>query len=75
MKILIIDTGGNILSLKKIINYCGYDADILTSDKDINDYSILFLPGIGSFDNPIKKLKELSLLDLFSNANFFQAKC
>ena len=54
MKIGILETGGNILSLKKILNYIGFDSNLINSKKNINDFDIYILPGIGSFDNPLK---------------------
>ncbi len=68
MKIAILETGGNILSLKKIINYIGFNSHLVNSSKNINDFNIYIVPGIGSFDNPLKKLEDLSLLEFFSNS-------
>ncbi len=74
MKIGILETGGNILSLKKILNYIGFDTNLINSKKNINDFDIYILPGIGSFDNPLKKLKDLSLLEFFSNSSNLKNK-
>ena len=74
MKIGILETGGNILSLKKILNYIGFDSNLINSKKNINDFDIYILPGIGSFDNPLKKLKDLSLLEFFSNSSNLKNK-
>ena len=56
MKIAIIDSGGNILSLQKILRVSGYESDIIKSPKSLDKYEAYILPGIGSFDNPINKL-------------------
>lgn len=74
MKIGILETGGNILSLKKILNYIGFDTNLINSKKNINDFDIYILPGIGSFDNPLKKLKNLSLLEFFANSSNLKNK-
>ena len=74
MKIGILETGGNILSLKKILNYIGFDSNLINSKKNINDFDIYILPGIGSFDNPLKKLKNLSLLEFFANSSNLKNK-
>ena len=74
MKIGILETGGNILSLKKILNYIGFDSNLINSKENINDFDIYILPGIGSFDNPLKKLKDLSLLEFFSNSSNLKNK-
>ena len=74
MKIGILETGGNILSLKKILSYIGFDSNLINSKENINDFDIYILPGIGSFDNPLKKLKDLSLLEFFSNSSNLKNK-
>ena len=74
MKIAIVDSGGNILSLQKILNFCGYESDIIKSSKDLENYDAYILPGIGSFDNPLNKLKNMSLLDFFSRSENFKDK-
>ena len=74
MKLAIVDSGGNVMSLKKILNYSGYDSEIINSNKDIKKYDSYILPGIGSFDNPINRLKEISLLNFFSDIKNFENK-
>lgn len=74
MKIAIIESGGNVHSLKKILNFSGFDSYIVDSPKNINDFNTYILPGIGSFDNPLKKLKDLSLLEFFSKPSNFENK-
>ncbi len=67
MKILIINAGGNILSLKNILFHCGFEAKIY-EDKDIlNDFDLVFLPGIGSFDKVIENLKKINLIEQLKN--------
>ncbi len=74
MKLAIINSGGNVMSLKKILNYSGFDPEIVNSKENINSYDNYILPGIGSFDNPINQLKKISLLDFFSDCNNFKNK-
>ena len=74
MKIAIIDSGGNILSLQKILRVSGYESDIIKSPKSLDKYEAYILPGIGSFDNPINKLKDMSLLNFFSRSENFKNK-
>ncbi len=68
MRIAILETGGNVLSLKKILNYIGFDPHLVNSRENINNFDIYILPGIGSFDSPITKLKNFSLLEFFTNS-------
>ena len=74
MKIAIIESGGNLQSLKKILNFSGFETFIVNSSENINDFNIYILPGIGSFDNPLNKLKDLSLLEFFSKPSNFEKK-
>ena len=74
MKIAIIESGGNLQSLKKILNFSGFETFIVNSSENINDFNIYILPGIGSFDNPLNKLKDLSLLEFFSNPLILRKK-
>lgn len=61
---VIIDYGvGNIFSLSKAIEYCGYKA-ILTDNLELIDKaSHLFLPGVGSFERAVLELKKRSLFN------------
>ncbi len=62
MKILIINAGGNILSLKNILFHCGFEAKIY-DDKDVlSDFDLVFLPGVGSFDTVIENLNKINLI-------------
>lgn len=62
--ITIIDYGlGNILSIQNAIKYLGHKT-ILTSDpKIIQKNNILILPGVGSFNDAMKKLNKLKITD------------
>ena len=74
MKIAIVDSGGNILSLQKILSFSGYESEIIKSSKNLENYDAYVLPGIGSFDNPLNKLKNMSLLNFFSQSENFKNK-
>ena len=69
MKILIINAGGNILSLKNILLHCGFEAKIYEKNDNLNDFDLVFLPGIGAFDKVIENLKKLNLIDQLKNLN------
>jgi len=74
MKIAIINIGGNVFSLKKILNFCGFEVHILEDKSKIDEYNAYILPGIGSFDNPLNRLNDLSMLDYFSEPINFNNK-
>ena len=58
-KIAIIDYGlGNVNSVKNMIYKAGGLAEIVSDPTKLVDYEILILPGIGSFDNAVAKLKK-----------------
>ncbi len=69
MKILIINSGGNILSLKNILFHCGFNAKIYDDRDILKDFDLVFLPGIGSFDKVIDNLKKIKLIEQLKNLN------
>ena len=63
-KIGIINYGmGNPLSINNMFLKAGGLPIMVKSKVEINSVDILVLPGVGSFDNAIKKLDELDLID------------
>ena len=58
-KITIIDQGiSNVGSVKRAINSLGFDAIITKKNIDIDQSTHIILPGVGSFNNGMKRLKE-----------------
>jgi len=58
IKIGIIDCNfGNIASLINSIKFLGYDYKVINETKKLNDISHLILPGVGSFNEAAKKLR------------------
>lgn len=75
MKITIINLdSGNILSLNNMIRYIGFEPKISNNINDINESNIIFLPGVGSFDRMISKLKCKSLYNYFKDKENFSKK-
>ena len=63
-RICIVDYGaGNVNSVKNMLRKAGVDSEIIDDGKKIADFDILILPGVGSFDNAIKKLKKNSFFE------------
>jgi len=61
-KVSIIDYGmGNIWSVLSAFDYIGAKTKIVTEPEEIYNAECLILPGVGSFKNAIKKIKENSL--------------
>jgi len=57
--ICILDYGsGNVRSLENVINYLGFDCVLSNDKKSIEKASHLILPGVGSFNFAIQKIKD-----------------
>ena len=63
--IAIIDYGlGNLYSLSRSLTYLGLDNAITRAPKEIEAAERLILPGVGAFEDAMKKLRELNLAEL-----------
>ena len=59
-KIYIIDYGvGNIGSLTNMIKYIGEDVDVSNKIDDLKNADAMILPGVGSFDEAVKKIRSI----------------
>jgi len=68
-KIVIIDSNiGNVGSVKRAINHFGYQAIISNKHEDIISASHLILPGVGSFDEGMKKIHDNQIADILIEA-------
>lgn len=67
--VAIIDYGaGNLQSVKKALDYLGYE-NVVTQDKDvIESASHIILPGVGSFGDAMASIRERDLEDVIINA-------
>lgn len=60
--ITIVDYGlGNLGSVKNMLSKLGVDARVSNEPSEILDATKLILPGVGSFDTGMQKIRELSL--------------
>ena len=69
-----MSTNFHISSLVNILDFCGYEAKIYENHNDLKNYDMLFLPGIGSFDNSVKALKDLKIYDDLKDPNIIRNK-
>jgi len=69
-KIIIINCGGNVLSLVRAINLYGYDPIITNNINEIRDSSHIFLPGVGAFKNAMKKLEKANLINFLREIDY-----
>ena len=55
---LIINTGvGNFEAIKNVLNHIGLVAKISEQNENFDEYKYIIIPGVGSFDNVMKHLK------------------
>lgn len=60
-----LDCGiGNVKSVAKMLSKVGGEVAVSSEAKDIKEASAIIFPGVGSFDNGIRKLKGLSSFKL-----------
>lgn len=65
--VTIIDYGmGNIGSLENMLKKVGSKVEITSSYARVNEAEKIILPGVGQFDNAIKKLRELDLISILN---------
>lgn len=60
--VLVIDYGlGNILSVIRAIEHCGFEAKVSSAASEIESYEKIILPGVGSFPDGMRGLGHLAL--------------
>lgn len=63
-KVKIVDYGmGNILSVRRSLEYCGAEVELVSSAKEIINADYLVLPGVGAFKDAMKELDKLDLVN------------
>lgn len=65
----------NILSIKRALEYIGFDTLIISEYKNIEKFDLIVLPGVGAFKEAMQKLTETNLIKsivqaLEKNKNF-----
>jgi imidazole glycerol-phosphate synthase subunit HisH len=66
MTVIIDYEAGNIGSIKNMLKKLGYDAKITSSKHEVEAADRIILPGVGSFDFGVTKLKELGLAEVLN---------
>jgi glutamine amidotransferase len=73
--VAIIDYGiGNTGSICKMIEKLGFEAIVTKNETDIRNADSIILPGVGSFDNAAKKLRDTGLISTLSELALEQNK-
>lgn len=61
----IIDYGaGNLLSVKKALDYLSVDCKIINTKNDFNRVKKIILPGVGAFQSAIQRLKDTGVYEI-----------
>lgn len=67
----IIDYGaGNLMSVKKALDFIGVENEITADKNKIKNASHVILPGVGSFGDAMDSMKERNLVDTVKQAAF-----
>ncbi|MGI2113397.1 hypothetical protein ACRN9G_07325 [Shewanella frigidimarina] len=62
--ISIIDCGmGNLGSVKNMLKHIGVQSEIISTSLEVEQAEKIILPGVGNWDNGVRKLNESGLLD------------
>ena len=73
--VAVIDYGmGNVASVKKALDFLNIKSMITNDQILIKDSSVILLPGVGSFAQGMKNLKELSLINLLNEEVLIKQK-
>jgi glutamine amidotransferase len=73
-KVIIINCGGNILSLLRAINQFGLTAEVTDDKKIIEKASHIILPGVGAFKKAMDILASKDLVEFLKNTDFKEKK-
>ena len=75
MKVVIVNYGmGNINSVVNAFKFLGVDFKLSDKAEEIKNYSMIVLPGVGSFKQAMSNLKKLKLLDELKNLALIKKK-
>ena len=69
-KIVIINCGGNVLSLVRAINKFNFNVNITNDLDEIKNATHIFLPGVGAFKNAMEKLNQANLVNLIQDLDY-----
>ena len=58
----------NILSIKRALEYIGFEAIIINEQINVEKFDLLVLPGVGAYHEAMKKLRDTKLILLIEQA-------
>ena len=65
---------GNILSLKKVLDYLDIENNVTSDPNLLKNSSKIIIPGVGSFDNFMIKLNKNNIIDILKHEIFDKKK-
>ena len=69
--IAIADVGvGNFRSVHSMLRTIGYSCSIVTDPRALSSCQALILPGVGAFDNGMRKLRDSGFAEVLGDTNF-----
>ena len=65
----------NILSIKRALEFIGFETTVISEDQSIEKFNLIVLPGVGAFHEAMKTLNDKNLIktidkSLNKNKNF-----
>ena len=67
-QVCILDYGsGNVKSVENLVKFLGFDVKISNNEADILEASHLIMPGVGSFEYSMIKIKEKIPISILEN--------
>tara|TARA_Y100001970_G_scaffold288262_1_gene415074 strand:+ start:205 stop:843 length:639 start_codon:yes stop_codon:yes gene_type:complete len=58
----------NILSIKRALEYIGFEVVIINEDQNVEKYNLIVLPGVGAFCEGMKKLNDTKLIKIIDKS-------
>ena len=52
----------NILSIKRALEFIGFEVIVINEDQNIDHINLVVLPGVGAFNKAMKTLNETNLI-------------
>ena len=52
----------NILSIKRALEYVGFDVIVINEQRNVEKFDLIVLPGVGAYHEAMKKLRETKLI-------------
>ncbi len=58
----------NILSIKRALEFIGFEVAVINENQDIKKFNLIVLPGVGAFNEAMKKLYDTELIKVIDQS-------